>query len=75
MNKLSRHQMRENAFMLVFEKNFSDDSVEEIHFAEGTPSIAAAAVEGCPNLKRVYVPASAEVADGAFPAGVEIVRF
>ena len=30
MNKLSRHQMRENAFILVFEKNFSDDSVEDI---------------------------------------------
>ena len=62
----------------AFEKNeavYYHDSVEEIHFAEGTPSIAAAAVEGCPNLKRVYVPASAEVADGAFPAGVEIVRF
>ena len=62
----------------AFEKNeavYYHDSVEEIHFAEGTPSIAAAAVEGCPNLKRVYVPASAEVADGAFPTGVEIVRF
>lgn len=30
MNKISRHQMRENAFILVFEKNFSDDSVEDI---------------------------------------------
>ncbi len=30
MKKISRHQMRENAFVLVFEKNFSDDSVEDI---------------------------------------------
>ena len=30
MKKISRHQMRENAFVLVFEKSFSDDSVEEI---------------------------------------------
>ena len=30
MKTITRHQMRENAFLLVFEKNFSDDSVEEI---------------------------------------------
>ncbi|MGI5893544.1 MAG: transcription antitermination factor NusB [Candidatus Merdivicinus sp.] len=30
MKKISRHQMRENAFILVFEKIFTEDSVEEI---------------------------------------------
>ena len=30
MKKISRHQMRENAFILTFEKMFNDDSVEEI---------------------------------------------
>jgi len=30
MKKISRHQTRENAFILVFERIFHDDSVEEI---------------------------------------------
>lgn len=30
MKKISRHQMRENTFILTFEKMFNDDSVEEI---------------------------------------------
>ena len=30
MKTITRHQMRENAFLLVFEKNFSDDSVEVV---------------------------------------------
>lgn len=30
MKKISRHQMRENAFILVFEKMFQDETVEEI---------------------------------------------
>lgn len=30
MKKISRHQMRENAFILIFERIFHDDSVEEL---------------------------------------------
>ena len=30
MKKITRHQMRENAFVLVFEKIFNEDSAEEI---------------------------------------------
>ena len=30
MKTITRHQMRENAFLLVFEKSFSEDSVEDI---------------------------------------------
>lgn len=30
MKKITRHQMRENAFILVFEKIFNEDSAEEI---------------------------------------------
>ena len=30
MKKLSRHQMRENAMMLIFEKSFCADTPEEI---------------------------------------------
>lgn len=30
MKKISRHQMRENAFILIFEKLFNDESAEEI---------------------------------------------
>ena len=30
MKKITRHQMRENAFILVFEKIFNDDTAEEI---------------------------------------------
>ena len=30
MKKITRHQMRENAFVLVFERIFHDDSVEEL---------------------------------------------
>lgn len=48
---------------------------EEIHFAEGTTSIGADAVEDCPNLKTVYVPEEADVAPDAFPEGVEVKRF
>ena len=30
MKKLTRHQMRENAFILIFERIFHEDSVEEL---------------------------------------------
>lgn len=30
MKKITRHQMRENAFILIFERIFHDDSVEEL---------------------------------------------
>lgn len=30
MKKISRHQMRENAFVLIFERIFHEDSVEEL---------------------------------------------
>ncbi|MEG2597019.1 MAG: transcription antitermination factor NusB [Oscillospiraceae bacterium] len=30
MKKITRHQMRENAFILIFEKLFNDDSEDEI---------------------------------------------
>ena len=54
---------------------FLHDSVEEIYFAEGTASIGAYAVENCPSLKVVHVPASAVIEEGAFPAGVTVEKF
>ncbi len=61
------------------EKNtiYNHYAVEEIYFPKGTKRIESYAVENCPNLKRVYVPADAVVEDQALyntPADVEIIR-
>lgn len=52
-------------------------SVEEIIFTEGTKRLESYAIENCPRLKRVYVPADCEVSSSALyrvPANVEIIR-
>lgn len=52
------------------------DAVEELWFAEGTVSIGSYAVEGCPRLTVVHVPAScADIAPDAFPSGVTVDRY
>lgn len=52
-------------------------SVEEIYLPQGTKQIEDFAIEGCPKLKRIYIPKDAEIAQDALyncPADVEIVR-
>lgn len=49
-----------------------ENAVEEIYFKD-TEEIENYAVDGCPNLKKVYVPQGARVSENAFPAGVEVV--
>lgn len=63
----------------VVEKNtiYNHMNVEEIYFTEGTKRIESFAIENCPKLKRIYIPADAEIADNALyniPNQVEIVR-
>lgn len=65
--------------MKIVDKNtiYNHMSVEEIYFPEGTERIESYAIENCPKLKRIYVPADAVVAKGAIynvPNEVEIVR-
>lgn len=61
------------------EKNtiYNHYSVEEIYFPKGTKRVENYAVENCPKLKRVYVPADAVVDGNAFynvPSDVEVIR-
>lgn len=65
--------------MEIVDKNtiYSHMSVEEIYFPEGTKRLENYAIENCPKLKRIYVPADAVVAKEAIynvPNEVEIVR-
>lgn len=65
--------------MEVVEKNtiYNHLNVEEIYFPEGTKRLESFAIEKCPKLKRIYVPADAEVAKNALynmSNQVEIVR-
>lgn len=65
--------------MEVVEKNtiYNHMNVEEIYFTEGTKRIENFAIENCPKLKRIYIPADAEIAKDALyniPNQVEIVR-
>lgn len=58
---------------LVSGDNLNEQNVvEEIHF-KGTEEIESYAVDGCPDLKKVYVPQGTRVSENAFPAGVEVV--
>jgi hypothetical protein len=52
-------------------------AVEEIYFPEGTKHIENYAIENCPKLKRIYIPAEAQIASNALyncPEDVEIIR-
>ncbi|MBO5133876.1 MAG: transglutaminase domain-containing protein [Bacteroidaceae bacterium] len=52
-------------------------SVEEVIFPEGTKRLEDYAIENCPHLKRIYVPADCEFSARALynvPATVEIIR-
>ena len=65
--------------MKLVDKNtiYNHMNVEEIYFPEGTKRLENYAIENCPKLKRIYIPADAEVAKEALyncPQNVEIIR-
>lgn len=66
--------------MHIMEKNVAAwlDNVEEIVIASGTTRIEDYAFEGCPNLKKVYIPETVNyIAPNAFAdcGNFEIIRF
>lgn len=56
---------------------FDHPAVEELVFGAGTEVIGSFAVEQCPRLRRVYLPASATVEENAFAGchpDLELIR-